>query len=91
MFALATAAWVASLLAARERPRLRPVHAALALYVGWAGVSLGLAAPPQPASGPAKLLGIGDARRAVRRHLRDDGAARHARRDRAARWRRRRS
>lgn len=57
VFALATAAWVASLLAARERPRLRPVHAALALYVAWAGVSW-LAAAPQPASGPAKLLGI---------------------------------
>jgi hypothetical protein len=33
------------------------VHAGLALYLGWALVSL-LAATPRPAAGPAKLLGV---------------------------------
>jgi hypothetical protein len=57
LVAAATAAWAAGLLAARRRPRLRAVHAGLALYVGWAGVSL-LAASPRVSSGPAKLLGL---------------------------------
>jgi hypothetical protein len=57
VFALATVAWAAGLLAARRRPRVRLVHAGLALYLGWAGVSL-LASSPRPAAGPAKLLGV---------------------------------
>jgi hypothetical protein len=57
VFALATAAWAAGLLAARRLPRFRAVHAGLALYLGWAAVSL-VAASPRPASGPAKLLGV---------------------------------
>lgn len=57
LFALATAAWAAGLLAARRLPRLRLVHAGLLLYVGWAAESL-LAASPRAAAGPAKLLGL---------------------------------
>jgi hypothetical protein len=57
VFALAAAAWAAGLLAERRLPRLRPVHAGLALYLGWAALSL-LAASPRAASGPAKLLGV---------------------------------
>jgi hypothetical protein len=57
VFALAAAAWAGDLLVSRRLPRLRRVHAGLALYVGWAGVSL-LAAAPRAASGPAKLLGV---------------------------------
>ena len=57
VFAPAAATWAASLLAVRRRPRVRLVHAGLALYLGWAGVSL-LASSPRPAAGPAKLLGV---------------------------------
>jgi len=57
VFALATAAWAAGLLASRRLPRFRAVHAGLALYLGWAAVSL-LAVSPRAASGPAKLLGM---------------------------------
>jgi hypothetical protein len=57
VFALAAVAWAAPLLVARRLPRLRAVHAGLALYLGWAALSL-LAAVPRPASGPAKLLGM---------------------------------
>jgi len=57
VFALAAAAWGAGLVASRRLPRLRAVHAGLALYLGWAVVSL-LAASPRAASGPAKLLGL---------------------------------
>jgi hypothetical protein len=57
VFAAAVAAWGAGLLAARRLPRLRAVHAGLALYLGWAAVSL-LAASPRPAAGGAKLLGL---------------------------------
>jgi hypothetical protein len=57
VFALAAAAWAASLLAGRRLPRPRAVHAGLALYLGWAALSL-LAATPRPASGAAKLLGV---------------------------------
>jgi hypothetical protein len=57
VFALATTAWAAGLVASRRLPRLRAVHAGLALYLGWAVVSL-LAASPRAASGPAKLLGV---------------------------------
>jgi hypothetical protein len=58
VFALATTAWAAGLVASRRLPRFRAVHAGLALYLGWAAVSL-LAASPRAASGPAKLLGLG--------------------------------
>jgi hypothetical protein len=57
VFALATAAWAASLVLERRLPRPRLVHAALALYVGWACLSW-LAAAPRAGSGPAKLLGL---------------------------------
>jgi hypothetical protein len=57
VFALAAVAWAGGLLAARRLPRLRPVHAGLALYLGWAAASL-FAASPRPAPGPAKLLGV---------------------------------
>ena len=57
VFALAAAAWAAGLLVERRRPRFRAVHAGLALYLGWAAVSL-VAAAPRPAAGPAKLLGV---------------------------------
>ena len=42
------------LVVARRLPRLRLVHAGLALYLGWAALSF-LFASPRPASGPAKL------------------------------------
>jgi hypothetical protein len=58
LFALAALAWAADVVASRRWPRLRLVHAALGLYLGWAALSL-LAADPRPASGPAKLLGLG--------------------------------
>jgi len=57
VFALAAAAWAAGLVASRRLPGLRAVHAGLALYLGWAVVSL-LAASPRAASGPAKLVGV---------------------------------
>ena len=57
VFALAAVAWAAGLVASRRLPRLRAVHAGLALYLGWAAVSL-LAASPRAAAGPAKLLGV---------------------------------
>jgi hypothetical protein len=57
VFALAAAAWAASLLAARRLPRPRLVHAGLGFYLAWAAASL-LAAPTRPSSGPAKLLGL---------------------------------
>jgi hypothetical protein len=56
--AAAVAAWLAALVSARRLPRLRLVHAGLALYLGWAALSL-LFAAPRPASGPAKLVGMG--------------------------------
>jgi hypothetical protein len=57
VFALATTCWAASLVLERRLPRLRLVHAGLALYLGWAGVSF-LVASPRAGSGPAKLLGM---------------------------------
>jgi len=57
VFALAVLAWAAGLVASRRLPRRSAVHAGLALYLGWAAVSL-LAASPRAASGPAKLLGL---------------------------------
>jgi hypothetical protein len=57
LFALAVLAWAAGLVASRRLPRRSTVHAGLALYLGWAAVSL-LAASPRAASGPAKLLGL---------------------------------
>ena len=58
LFALAFLAWTAGLVLERRLPRLRPVHAGLALYLGWAALSFVAAAPRAP-SGPAKLLGLG--------------------------------
>jgi hypothetical protein len=57
LFALATVAWAAALLQEGRLPRWRAVHAGLALYLGWALVSLA-AADPRPAAGHAKLLGV---------------------------------
>jgi hypothetical protein len=57
LFAAATVAWAAGLLREGRLPRLRAVHAGLALYLGWALVSLAAAYPP-PAAGHAKLLGV---------------------------------
>ena len=57
LFALAAALWAAGVVASRQWPRLRLVHAGLGLYLGWAALSL-LAADPRPASGPTKLLGV---------------------------------
>jgi hypothetical protein len=57
VFALATLAWLGALLASRAWPRPRPPHAGMALYLGWAALSLALASP-RADSGPAKLLGM---------------------------------
>jgi hypothetical protein len=57
VFALAAAAWAVGLLVERRLPRFRAVHAGLALYLGWAAVSLA-ASSPRAAAGPAKLLGM---------------------------------
>ncbi len=56
--AAAVVVWLAALVVARRLPRLRLVHAGLALYLGWAALSL-LVASPRPASGPMKLVGMG--------------------------------
>ena len=42
----------------RRLPRLRPVHAGLALYLAWAALSFVFATTRAP-SGPAKFLGLG--------------------------------
>jgi hypothetical protein len=57
LFALATLAWAAALLREGRLPRFRLVHAGLALYLGWALVSLA-AVYPRPPAGHAKLLGM---------------------------------
>jgi hypothetical protein len=57
LFALATLAWAAALLREGRLPRFRAVHAGLALYLGWALVSLAAVYPRAP-SGHAKLLGL---------------------------------
>jgi hypothetical protein len=57
LFALACLGWALGLALERRLPRPRPLHAGLLLYLGWAAVSLALAAP-RPPSGPAKLLGL---------------------------------
>jgi len=57
LFALATLGWALGLAIERRLPQLRPLHAGLVLYVGWAAVSLLVVTPRQP-SGPAKLLGL---------------------------------
>jgi hypothetical protein len=57
VFALAALAWAGRLVVARRIPRLRFVHVGLALYLGWAAVSL-VGASPRPGPGPAKLLGV---------------------------------
>jgi hypothetical protein len=56
LFALACLAWGLGLLLERRLPRLRAVHVGLALYVGWAALSLAIAVPHP--SGKAKLLGL---------------------------------
>ena len=58
VFALAFLAWLAGLARERRLPRLRPVHAGLALYLAWAALSF-VAATPRAPSGPAKFLGLG--------------------------------
>jgi hypothetical protein len=57
LFALAFLAWCATLVAERRLPRPRAVHAGIALYLGWAALSLALSAPRHP-SGAAKLVGL---------------------------------
>ncbi len=57
VFALATLSWVATLALERRLPRPRLVHAALALYLLWAGLSF-LWASPRAGSGAAKLVGM---------------------------------
>jgi O-antigen ligase/polysaccharide polymerase Wzy-like membrane protein len=57
LFALATLVWAAALLRRGRLPRFRLVHAGLALYLGWALVSLA-AVYPRPPAGHAKLLGM---------------------------------
>ena len=57
VFASAAACWLAARLRERRLPRPRPVHGLLALYLGWAALSLALASP-QPAPGLAKLVGV---------------------------------
>jgi hypothetical protein len=56
--AAAVAAWLVALVVARRLPRLRLVHAFLALYLGWAAFSF-FAVSPRPVSGAAKLVGMG--------------------------------
>ena len=58
VFALAFLAWLLGLALERRLPRLRPVHAGLALYLAWAALSF-LATAPRAPSGPAKFLGLG--------------------------------
>jgi hypothetical protein len=57
LFALACLGWALGLGLERRLPRLRPVHAGLALYLVWAAVSLAVESPRQP-GGPAKLVGL---------------------------------
>jgi hypothetical protein len=57
LFLLATLFWAAALLREGRLPRVRPVHLALAAYLGWGLLSLA-AASPRPAAGHAKLLGM---------------------------------
>ena len=57
LFLLATVVWAAALFREGRLPRFRAVHAGLALYLGWALVSLATAYP-RPAAGHAKLLGM---------------------------------
>ncbi len=58
VFAAALAAWLVHLIQERRWPRPRLVHAGVALYLGWAALSLFFAAP-RAASGASKLLGMG--------------------------------
>jgi len=57
VFAAAVAAWLAERARARMRPRLGLAHAAMALYIAGAALSLVLAAPDRRA-GAWKLLGL---------------------------------
>jgi hypothetical protein len=59
VFAAATLTWAVERWRARERPRFRAVHAALAAYLAAAVLSL-LSADPRAASGPVKLLGLAE-------------------------------
>lgn len=59
VFAAATALWILERWRARIWPQLRPLHLAMALYLGLAAASL-IAAEPRPPSGPAKLLGMAE-------------------------------
>jgi len=59
VFAAASLAWAVDRWRSGEWPRLRPVHAAIALYVTWALVSH-LAAGLEPVSGRWKLLGLAE-------------------------------
>ncbi len=57
VFAAAALVWGLGLLAGRGLPRPRLLHVGLALYLGWAALSLFFAVP-RPESGKAKLLGM---------------------------------
>jgi len=57
VFALAVLAWGAGTVVSGRWPRPRLVHAGMALYLGWAALSLVMASPRE-AAGPAKLLGM---------------------------------
>ncbi len=57
-FAVCVATGLAGCLVSRRLPKLRLVYIGIAFYLGWAALSL-LRALPRPASGPAKLLGMG--------------------------------
>jgi hypothetical protein len=59
VFAAASLVWAVDRWRSGEWPRLRPVHAAIALYVTWALVSH-LAAGLEPVSGRWKLLGLAE-------------------------------
>ncbi len=56
-FGAAVLAWALDLVLSRRLPRLRLVHAGLALYFGWAVCSFVLVSPRAP-SGAAKLVGM---------------------------------
>lgn len=57
LVAAAALAWVVERWRSRSAPSLRPVHVAMALYVGWAALSVLLAAPDRQAAG-LKFLGM---------------------------------
>ena len=59
VFAAAAAAWLIERWQLGDWPRLRPAHAALALYLLFASLSL-LIATPNPRAGAPKLLGVAE-------------------------------